>query len=70
VCNLLAKWKDHHARHNSGYKISAEPPKGNVIMVWPWQAFDWGVFWAILAAALVCLIAVNIINAIIGRLSE
>jgi hypothetical protein len=24
--------------------------------MWPWQAFDWGVFWAILAAALICSI--------------
>jgi hypothetical protein len=38
--------------------------------VWPWQAFDRGVFWAILAAALVCLIAANIIDLVIGKLSE
>jgi hypothetical protein len=25
--------------------------------MWPWKAFDWGVFWAILAAALVFFVA-------------
>jgi hypothetical protein len=38
--------------------------------MWPWQAFDWGVFWAILAAAVVCWIALNIIQLIMSRLTE
>jgi len=38
--------------------------------MWPWQAFDWGVFWAILAAALICLIVVNLINLFVSRLTE
>jgi hypothetical protein len=24
--------------------------------MWPWEAFNWGVFWAILAAALICFV--------------
>jgi hypothetical protein len=38
--------------------------------MWPWQAFDWGVFWAILAAAFICLIVANVIHLFISRLSE
>jgi len=38
--------------------------------MWPWQAFDWGVFWAILAAALICLIIGNIITLVMSRLTE
>jgi hypothetical protein len=39
-------------------------------IMWPWQAFDWGVFWAILAAACICLVAANLIHLFISRLSE
>ena len=35
--------------------------------MWPWEAFDWGVFWAILAAAFVCLIAANIFYFILAK---
>jgi hypothetical protein len=38
--------------------------------MWPWQAFDWGVFWAILAAALICIIVANIITLVMSRLTE
>jgi hypothetical protein len=38
--------------------------------MWPWQAFDWGVFWAILAAGLIYAIVMNIINLLIARLQE
>jgi len=38
--------------------------------MWPWQAFDWGVFWAIIAAALVCWIAGNVITLVMSRLME
>jgi hypothetical protein len=24
--------------------------------MWPWEAFNWGVFWAIMAAATICFI--------------
>jgi hypothetical protein len=38
--------------------------------MWPWQAFDWGVFWAILAAGAIYFIVANIINLLIARLQE
>jgi hypothetical protein len=38
--------------------------------MWPWQAFDWGVFWAILAAAMIYLVVANIITQIMARLTE
>jgi hypothetical protein len=39
-------------------------------MIWPWQAFDWGVFWAIVAAGVVYLIIANIINLAIYELKR
>lgn len=36
----------------------------------PWEAFDWGVFWAILAAALVCLIVSNILHFFIALFTK
>lgn len=38
--------------------------------MWPWQAFDWGVFWAIIAAAFVCWIALNLITVIVAALTD
>src|ERR1700687_2641741 len=31
-------------------------------VMWPWEAFNWGVFWAILAAAWIGLIVANLIH--------
>jgi hypothetical protein len=42
----------------------------NCGIMWPWQAFDWGVFWAILAAAMVCLVAAFLIHIIIAAKGE
>jgi len=28
-----------------------------LLLAWPWEEFNWGVFWAILAAAAVCFVA-------------
>jgi hypothetical protein len=38
--------------------------------MWPWQAFDWGVFWAIIAAGAIYLIVANIFSLVIARLQE
>ena len=41
-----------------------------IAAMWPWQVFDWGVFWAIIAAGVIYLILANIINLLIARLQE
>jgi hypothetical protein len=38
-------------------------------MVWPWQEFNWGVFWAIIAAGLIYLTVANIFNFIVAKLT-
>jgi hypothetical protein len=38
--------------------------------MWPWQSFDWGVFWAIIAAGVIYAIVMNIINLLIARLQK
>jgi ABC-type arginine transport system permease subunit len=38
--------------------------------MWPWQAFDWGVFWAIIVAGAVYLVIANIINFTISALKD
>lgn len=38
--------------------------------MWPWQAFDWGVFWAIIAAVLVCWIGRDLIMVIVAYLRD
>lgn len=38
--------------------------------MWPWQAFDWGVFWAITAAAMIYLVIANVINLAIYELRK
>jgi len=38
--------------------------------MWPWQAFDWGVFWAIIAAGLIYLVIANIFNLVISELTK
>jgi hypothetical protein len=38
--------------------------------MWPWQAFDWDVFWAIMAAAFVCFVVANLINLFLSRMNE
>jgi hypothetical protein len=38
--------------------------------MWPWQAFDWGAFWAIIAAGSVYLVIANIINLAIYELKK
>jgi ABC-type arginine transport system permease subunit len=38
--------------------------------MWPWQAFDWGVFWAIIAAGVIYLIISNIVSLLIAWLQE
>lgn len=38
--------------------------------MWPWQAFDWGVFWAIIAAAFVCWIARDVILVFLAYLKD
>jgi hypothetical protein len=30
--------------------------------MWPWEAFNWGVFWAILAAGATCVSAVSLLG--------
>jgi hypothetical protein len=39
-------------------------------MVWPWQEFNWGVFWAIVAAGAIYLIVANIINLAVYQLKK
>ena len=39
-------------------------------MVWPWQAFDLGVFWAIIAAGLIYLFVANIFHMLIDQLQK
>jgi hypothetical protein len=38
--------------------------------MWPWQAVDWGVFWAITAAGLIYVIIENIINLVLYELKK
>jgi ABC-type arginine transport system permease subunit len=38
--------------------------------MWPWQAFDWGVFWAIIAAGVIYLIVANVINLIVYEVKK
>jgi len=38
--------------------------------MWPWQAFDWGVFWAVVAAGAVYLLIANAINLAIYELKK
>jgi ABC-type arginine transport system permease subunit len=38
--------------------------------MWPWQAFDWGVFWAIIAAGVIYLVIANIFSLFIVWLQE
>jgi hypothetical protein len=38
--------------------------------MWPWQGFDWGVFWAIIAAGISYLIIANIISLAIYELKK
>ena len=38
--------------------------------MWPWQAFDWGVFWAIIAAGSIYLIIANLFSLAITLLKE
>jgi hypothetical protein len=38
--------------------------------MWPWQQFNWGMFWALIAAFVVVDIFKSLIGFIIGRLSE
>jgi hypothetical protein len=39
-------------------------------MVWPWQEFNWGVFWALIAAFLIADLVKSAIQLVIGKLSE
>jgi hypothetical protein len=34
--------------------------------MWPWEAFNWGVFWAIIAAGVIYVIVENIINLVLS----
>jgi uncharacterized paraquat-inducible protein A len=38
--------------------------------MWPWEAFDWGVFWAILAAGIIYFIIANVFNLAIYELKK
>jgi hypothetical protein len=38
--------------------------------MWPWQAFDWGVFWAIMAAGAIYFVVANLINLAIYELKK
>ena len=38
--------------------------------MWPWQAFDWGVFWAVIAAGIIYLAVANLINLAIYELKK
>ena len=38
--------------------------------MWPWQAFDWGVFWAIIAAGTIYAIVANVINLAIYEIKK
>ncbi len=38
--------------------------------MWPWQAFDWGVFWAIIAAGAIYFVIANAINLAIYELKK
>jgi hypothetical protein len=39
-------------------------------MVWPWQEFNWGVFWALVAAFVVADLCKSAIQMVIEKLSE
>jgi hypothetical protein len=36
--------------------------------MWPWQAFDWGVFWAALAVATICFVVGMAIQIVVSYL--
>jgi hypothetical protein len=39
-------------------------------MVWPWQEFNWGVFWALIIAFVVADLFKSAIGIVIERLGE
>jgi len=39
-------------------------------MVWPWNEFNWGVFWALIAAFMIADLVKSAIQLVIGKLSE
>jgi hypothetical protein len=39
-------------------------------MVWPWHEFNWGVFWALIAAFFIADLGKGITQYIIGKLNE
>jgi hypothetical protein len=39
-------------------------------MVWPWNEFNWGVFWALIASLVIADIVKSAIQLVIGKLSE
>ena len=54
----------------SDLKRTILPIKALGVFMWPWQAFDWRVFWAIIAAAFVCWIARDLILVIVAYLKD
>ena len=34
--------------------------------MWPWEAFNWGVFWAIIAAGIVYFVVVNLVELVLS----
>jgi hypothetical protein len=52
------------------YRPSQQLISGTIAAMWPWQAFDWGVFWAIIAAGIIYLIIANIISLAIYELKK
>ena len=39
-------------------------------MVWPWNEFNWGVFWALIAAFVIADICKSVIDYTLGKLNE
>jgi hypothetical protein len=39
-------------------------------MVWPWNQFDWGVFWALIAASLIVDLCKSLVQIVIEKLSR
>jgi hypothetical protein len=39
-------------------------------MVWPWNEFNWGVFWALIVALFVADVCKGVVQYVLGKLSE
>jgi hypothetical protein len=37
--------------------------------MWPWQAFDWGVFWAVIAAFVVADLWKSLVQVVLEKLN-